>query len=626
MLNIFRNSRVFVAFSHDVFWAFASFWLSICLRYGILWPWNSPISDWLVLTSIFVFCQIICFQIFGLYIGIWRFSSSEDLMRVIKSSTFGVLLSILTFFLWNRMQNVPRSIFIINWLLMIMGLGGGRFLYRFWKDKRTLTKFINESKKTRKNVLIVGAGYSGERIFREIRSNYQLLRVVVGFLDDNPKRHGRSIHDIKVIGGTEKMQSVVSDFEINEVLIAIPSATSEELKRIVDFCKKSKVRYKTLPALSDIFSRKVEFSLFRNVELEDLLGREVVKLDTSSIGSMIEDKIVMVSGAGGSIGSELCKQIARFGPRRLILFEICEFFLYQLEMNLKEQFLELEIIPIIGDIRNRRRVSWAMETFNPQIVLHAAAYKHVPMMELNPMEAINTNIFGTQIIADESGKHGVEKFVLISTDKAINPTNIMGTSKRVAEMVCQKLQEKFKTSYIIVRFGNVLGSNGSVIPLFKKQIERGGPLTITHSEITRYFMSILEASQLVLQAATMGDGGEIFVLEMGKPIKIINLAREMIDLAGLTENEDINIEFTGLRPGEKLFEELFSSKEKLINTSHEKVSVAKSISLLENFDKYLDDLMRLEYGTSAQTVIEKLRNIVPEFVPTSKKVEERVFQ
>ncbi len=629
MFSKFTNPRIFVAIFHDVFWAVMAFWISICVRFEVIHPAFSSVTDWSILTVIVLGTNVVCFQIFGLYVGIWRFSSVEDLIRVVKSATLGVLLSVLGIFLYNRMHTIPRSIFIVNWLVLIVGLGGGRFLYRFLRDRRTTRKFLATMNMDQKNIIIAGAGFAGERIFREISNNPMLGRNVIGFIDDNKGRHGRSIHGVKVLGGADVIPTVVNNYNVHEILIAIPSAGSDEIRRIVEFCKKSKAEFKTLPAMNDILSGKVDFSLFRNVQLEDLLGRDVVDLDMNSIAGMVKGKTVMVTGAGGSIGSELCRQLARFQPEKIVLFEICEFFLYELEMNMKELFPDIPFASVIGDVRNRTRVASIMEFHKPEIVLHAAAYKHVPMMEKNPHEAIITNVYGTRIVAEESVKAKVQKFVMISTDKAINPTNIMGTTKRVAEMVCQSIQAtQENTKFIVVRFGNVLGSNGSVIPLFKKQIENGGPITITHPEITRYFMSIPEACQLVLQAATMGDGGEIFVLDMGKPIKIINLAREMLNLAGLKEGEDIKMKFVGLRPGEKLFEELFSQKEELLETRHKKVSIAKNRKLDDDFTPLLFELEGMVNSSSSNNVIVKLKNLVPEFSHQSngRNIEQNALQ
>lgn len=618
MLTILRNPRVLVAFLHDMFWAIVAFWGALGLRYSTL-PWkleNPLISEFLIVSSGLLIIHSFTFHVFGLYQGIWRFSSVEDLLRVLKGASVAVLCTLLGLFLWNRLDSIPRSIFLIQWLLLVMSLGGGRFYYRIWKDNRML-KFhrINGGAK---RILIVGAGTAGEYLAREIHRNPSLNLDVIGFIDDDTLKKERTIHGHKVLGQPKDLPEIVSYKKIDEIYIALPSATGEELRRIVGFCQKSGVRFKTLPRMNDILSGRVELSLLRNVELEDLLGREPVKLDTTSIAKMVEGKTILVTGAGGSIGSELCRQILRFNPKRLVLFELCELFLYELEMELKRLGLSAEIIPVIGDVRNRERVQKVFQAEKPDLVLHAAAYKHVPMMEAHPGEAIHTNVCGTRIVAEEAVAAGISKFVMISTDKAVNPTNVMGTTKRVAEMVCQKQNALGITQFITVRFGNVLGSNGSVIPLFKKQIERGGPVTITHPEITRFFMSIPEASQLVLQAGAMGKGGEIFVLDMGESVKIVDLVKEMIKLSGLTLDKDIRIEYTGLRPGEKLYEELFEETEELVSTEHKKVRVARGRSLPMNFEEMIAVLCEGPVLESREAYKQTLKKLVPEYTPDQK--------
>jgi len=617
MLTILRNPRVFIAFSHDMLWALFSFWVAFSLRYSV-YPWGLPttaLEQALPYSVIVFFINSIVFHFFGLYQGIWRFSSVEDLLRVLKGATTSALFTFIAIFFWNRLENVPRSIFLIQWLLLVMGLGGGRFFYRVWKDNR-LHK-MHRSLAVSKRVLIVGAGTAGEYLAREIHRNPALNLDVIGFVDDDHLKKERTIHGHKVLGKPEDIPSLVPNYSIDEIYIALPSATGDQIKRIVEYCQKSSAKFKTLPRMNDILSGRIELSLLRNVELEDLLGREAVKLDTTSIGQMIAGKTILVTGAGGSIGSELCRQILRFNPKRLVLFELCELFLYELEMELKRLDLGVEIVAVIGDVRNRARVRSVFQAEKPDLVLHAAAYKHVPMMEAHPGEAIHTNVFGTRIVAEEAVAASISKFVMISTDKAVNPTNVMGTTKRVAEMVCQNLnrQSQGRTQFITVRFGNVLGSNGSVIPLFKKQIERGGPITITHPEITRYFMSIPEASQLVLQAGAMGKGGEIFVLDMGESVKIVDLVKEMVKLSGLTLGEDIQIEFTGLRPGEKLYEELFEESEELVPTEHKKVRVARGRGLPEHFEEMISIMCEGPLLENKIAYMEQLQKLVPEYRP-----------
>jgi FlaA1/EpsC-like NDP-sugar epimerase len=411
------------------------------------------------------------------------------------------------------------------------------------------------------------------------------------------------------LGGTQLIPELVEKFQVSQIFLAIPSASTEQINRIVDICLPLGIELKTLPKVNDILSGRIEVSLLRNIQIEDLLGREEVELSTEKLEYMISNKTVLVTGAGGSIGSELCHQIATHNPSRMILFENCEYFLYEIEMDLKAMFPNVEFVPVIGNVRNIQRVETIFEAYQPNLVFHAAAYKHVPMMEKNPHEAIQTNVFGTKNVVETAAKFNVEKFVLISTDKAVNPTNVMGATKRIAEMVCENIsQTDTTTEIIVVRFGNVLGSNGSVIPLFKKQIENGGPITVTHPDITRYFMSIPEASRLVLQSASMGAGGEVFVLDMGESVKIVDLVDRMISLAGLRKGIDIEVEFTGLRVGEKMFEELFSDKEELIKTDHRKVFKAKTRKTEGNFATGLEQLQKNE-----KDIHFVLKTLVPEY-------------
>jgi FlaA1/EpsC-like NDP-sugar epimerase len=566
------------------------------------------------------FSQVTCFYLTGLYRGVWRFSSTHDLVRVLKGATLGVLLSIVGVFLFNRLETVPRSAFIIDWLLLVMGLGGGRFIYRIWKDLNVNTSKETKGHSKRTKVLIVGAGVAGNKIAKDIISNPSLNLKIVGFIDDNPFMSDRLLNNVKVVGNSSQLPLLIKTLGAEKVIIAIPSATGEEIKNIVRQCEHSKVEFKILPKISHLLSDRVSVSLLRNIKLEDLLGREPIRLEQDFVKGMIEGKTVLVSGSGGSIGSELCRQLTQFDPLKIILLEISEFFLYQVEQEFIEKFPEVEIVSLVGDVRNRERVDSIFDIYRPELVIHAAAYKHVPMMEKNPIEAIRTNILGTYILSEIAIKYSAEKFVMISTDKAVNPTNIMGASKRIAEMVCRKRHEsKTKTSFITVRFGNVLGSNGSVIPLFQKMIEEGKDLPVTHPDIERFFMSIPEACQLVLQAASMGDGGEIFVLDMGNPVKIMDLAKEMIKLAGLELGKDINIKIVGLRPGEKLYEELFSSDENLYKTKHEKVKVAESRGINSQFDELLATLITLPINSDFHEISKNLKKILPEFSPDSEK-------
>lgn len=439
-------------------------------------------------------------------------------------------------------------------------------------------------------------------------------------MDDDLGKRNKYLHGVPVLGTIDQLAKIVSKTFAEKVFIAIPSASSAQIRRIIDICKNTEVEFKTLPRMGDIIRGEADLSQLRAIEIEDLLGREEVMLDQSSMGAMINDKVVMVTGAGGSIGSELCHQICQFKPRLLICYEIGEFNLYQLEMTLREKFPAQKILPIIGDVRNQGKVEYVISNFSPCTIFHAAAYKHVPMMESNPYESVQTNIKGTKIVAEAAAKFSVARFVLVSTDKAVNPTNIMGATKRVAEIITQLTQaDTAKTKFMMVRFGNVLGSSGSVIPLFKKQIEKGGPITVTHPKIQRYFMSIPEACRLVLQAGAIGNGGEIFVLDMGQPVLILDLAKQLIKLSGLREGVDIQIEYTGLRPGEKMFEELFLDGENTKNTMHPLIKIATGGIPPTTFKSIVEEIISDDLFKDQATLKSLLIKIVPQLVLSEKQ-------
>lgn len=604
--------KTFVVMTYDAVIIVLSFLLSFSLRYGEAFP--QPFSHWyfwkaLLISSVI---QFSCFYYSGIYKAIWRFSSLPDLIRILKGVSAAIPINILILFLFTRLEDLPRSTFLIDWGLLVMGLGGGRFAYRILSDKQRMRQY--DSKGFEK-VILIGAGRGGEKILRDISSDPSLNMKVVAIIDEDEGKRGRILHGVKVMGSIKDLAIIARESEATKAFIAIPSATSREVKNIAEACTKVKLDIKILPKVSDIFHGRIELSQLRSLEPDDFLGRDAVKLDINSMRDMINEKTIMITGAGGSIGSELSVQIAHLQPKKIILFEMTELFLYNLEKNLIQKFgNDIELVPVIGDVRDLIGLEKVFRRHRPEIVFHAAAYKHVPMMEINPTEAIKTNIIGSKNVAEMALEYQAEKFVLISTDKAVNPTNVMGATKRVAEIVCQTLNQEKQTKFITLRFGNVLGSSGSVIPLFKKQIQEGGPITVTHPEIKRYFMSIPEASQLVIQAGSFGNGGEIFILDMGEPILITDLAKEMIRMAGLKLGEDIEIEYTGLRPGEKLYEELFMSSEKLIPTNHPKVRVAKVRNLPESFQAALNSLIETFTNLSDIEVKTKLKQLVPEYI------------
>lgn len=512
---------------------------------------------------------------------IWRYASVDELVKISKCSFLSVLVYGMLLFLFDI--NVPRSVPLIDFLLFASLLSFGRLLSRVLRDGTSVDRGDR--------VLIVGAGRSAEQLIREIKHGNQDF-YICGLLDDDPFKKNREIHGIPVLDNLDSIEEYIDLLQVKKVFIAIPTASSYLLRKLRDQLKKYKdVEVKTLPSISDIADGKVNIEQLRPVNVNDLLGRSPIDLDLESIGKFISNKTILITGAGGSIGSDLVKQVALRDPHQIILVDACEYFIYEIEMYLSEKMPNILFEPLIADVRDRNRIFRIFEQYKPDIVFHAAAYKHVPLMEVNPQEAIKTNVFGTRNVAEAAGENGVEKFVLISTDKAVRPANVMGASKRMAEIEIQSISEKYpKTKYGAVRFGNVLASNGSVIPRFISQIKKGGPVTVTHKDITRFFMSIPEATQLIIQAGAMLKGGEVFVLDMGKPIRIYDLAVDLIELQGLKPNIDIEIKITGLRPAEKLYEELIFTEEETLETSHPRVRVVKCKKVAFKDIDYLMDI------------------------------------
>jgi len=557
-------------------------------------------------------CQLLIFYFCGLYRGIWRFSSAPDLVRVVRGASLAVMASYLALFLFTRLEHIPRSSLVIDWLLLVIFLGGGRFSYRLLREV-FVTRIPSEESV---NVLIVGAGSSGEQFLRSVKSNPLLKMKVVAFVDDNKSYLNKWVHRVPVAGTIDQIPWVCEKYKVNKIVIAIPNASSETLGRIIARCKGLSVVIKRLPKMSDYLSGKSDPTQLQNVGLEDLIGRKAAVLEVNQISLMLKDKIVLVTGAGGSIGSELCAQIAKFKPKKIIAVEISEFNLYQLEQNLLKLLPKAQFEGLIVDIKDKPQMEKVFSHYRPQVAIHAAAYKHVPIMEKNPEQAISNNIHGTRVVAELATKYRLDRFVMVSTDKAVNPTNIMGATKRIAEMICQHYQSQTNvTKFAIVRFGNVIGSSGSVIPLFLKQIKEGGPVTVTHPEVNRFFMSISEAAQLILQASVIGNGGEIFVLDMGSPVKIVDLARQLIILNGLQEGKDIEIVFTGLRPGEKLYEEVLFESEVTLETSHPMIRVAKAREVGEKFNQHLDSVLGKSQSYYPSEIQDRVQTLVPEYQP-----------
>lgn len=607
--DIFKSKKCMIVFLHDSLMIFLAWVGAFWLRFNL---GNIPEDAFKHAEGALPFVvsiQALVYCMFGLYRGIWRFASLPDLIRIIKAVAAGILIAALVLFLNQRLLDIPRSIFPLYGLLLVTFLGGSRFAYRWLKD----------GCETRGNhrVLIVGAGRAGEWITRDLKRDTSRKYQVIAFVDDKPEKNGHEIHGVRVLGQCKDIPHLVKIHQIDLILIAVPSASSADMRRIVSHCESSGVTFRTLPGLKDIADGHVKIDSIREVSLDDLLGRDPIALDWKIIQFDVENQVILVTGAGGSIGSELCRQIASLKPRQLIVLENNEFNLYQLKLELDRHFQGVEVIDYLVDVADEVAVAAVFQTHSVDMVFHAAAYKHVPMLEERLRAAVKNNILGTQRVAQQAVLANVKKFVLISTDKAVNPTNVMGATKRAAEIFCQNYNAVSQTCFITVRFGNVLGSAGSVVPLFRQQIAMGGPLTITHPEITRYFMTIPEAAQLILQATVMGQGGEIFVLDMGEPIKISYLAEQMILLAGLKPGEDIDIQYIGLRPGEKLFEELFHESESLKPTPHQKILRASYRH--RDWKDLQKALKQIETGCQnnhLEMIWEALLWLVPEYQPS----------
>ena len=557
---------------------------------------------------IMVISYIVMLLSMHLYTRIWRYAGMREMVAVLIATTLGAGLFYTGMYVFDK--SLPRSIYLISWILSTGVIGIGRMVLhyiamRYGGKQSTDADMVN--------TLIIGAGDAGATIAREIERYHKRSRKVIGFIDDDEAKFNRLMGGVRILGNRHDIPSIVKENKVKEIIIAMPSVTRNEIRNIMEICSPLKCKVNTLPGMYQLLDDEVLVSHLHPVSIEDLLERDEVRLDMDIVEHYIRDKVVLVTGAGGSIGSEICRQIMRVGPKMLLLLGHGENSIYLINQELKNLYKDGPIIPIIADIRDKQQLDQIFTQYNPQVVFHAAAHKHVPLMEIQPMAAVLNNIYGTRNVADVAGRHGVERFVMISTDKAVNPTSVMGATKRVAEKVIISMNDTYDTKYITVRFGNVLGSRGSVIPLFKKQIEAGGPVTVTDPEMTRYFMTIPEASQLVLQAGAMGKGGEVFLLDMGEPVKIIDLARNMIRLSGLEPDKDIHIKITGLRPGEKKYEELLTSEEGTNRTNHTKIFEAA----LDTVDR---DWLMKKIGTfdSCETdmdVIGVLQDIIPTYTP-----------
>jgi len=606
-MQVSANWRAWLAFVHDVVVA-ALAWIGLYwLRFNL--DLHEPqLSDmWRTLAWVLPL-QAVIFLAFGLYRGMWRFASLPDLQRIVMAAGLGAVAVPLVLVMLQLTALVPRSVLVLYAPVVIFLMAGSRFTYRVWKEHRLYSPLAALGEP----VLILGAGEAGARLTKELSHSRQWR--IVGLLDDNPAIQGRLLRNVNVLGPISELPKWTRRFGVRTVIIALPSAAHGVRRRVAELCALSGVEALTVPSYEDLISGRSQLTKIRHVELDDLIARDPVVLDSAGLSEWLGGRVAMVTGAGGSIGAELCLQIARFGPERLVLFDISEYALYQVQQALQDAYPKLALSTIVGDVKHSSHIEQVLASERPSVVFHAAAYKHVPLMEeTNAWQAVRNNAYGTWALARAAVAARVEKFVLVSTDKAVNPTNVMGASKRLAEMFCQSLQNG-TTQFVIVRFGNVFGSTGSVIPRFREQIARGGPVTVTHPEITRYFMSLSEATQLLLQAGLMGRGGEVLVLDMGEPVRIVDLARDMIRLSG-ADPDRIRIVFTGLRPGEKLYEEPLAVEEATLPTHHPKLRIVKARSADAAAVRELVAWLQRDRGIPDADVRTWLKSCIPEYAP-----------
>ncbi|MCX5871350.1 MAG: nucleoside-diphosphate sugar epimerase/dehydratase [Deltaproteobacteria bacterium] len=607
----------------DVLFIMLAYVLAHYLRFEALRNSHDPLS-YLFVLPVILGVKLPVFYVLGLYNGMWRYTGLRDLQNIIKAVLLSsaIIVSIMLFV--NRFQGFSRSVFIMDAILTLLFISGSRVSIRCLFHHNHSRQ--QERQVRKKRLLLIGAGDAAEQVVREIAANPLLPYKVVGFVDDDPTKTGMWIHGIPILGGIDDLVRFVDQAAAEELLIAVSAITGQQMKRIVGLCQQTGLPYKVLPGLGELINGTVSVKAIRDISYNDLLGREEVKLDQEKIGGYVTGKTVMVTGAGGSIGSELCRQLLRFHPKRLILFDSGEENLYSIQMEMEHEYSFNNYVTVLGQVQNKELLKKVFSQYKPEVVFHAAAYKHVPLVEINPWEAVTNNILAAKYLLEASIAHGVHRFVLVSTDKAVRPTNVMGASKRITELLMlaygktlinsasSQASDNHHTIFQAVRFGNVLGSSGSVIPLFKRQIEMGGPVTITHPDITRYFMSIEEAAQLIIQAGAMGAGGEIFLLKMGTPVKIADLARDLIQLMGFEPETDIKITCTGLRPGEKLYEELITEGEGIVPTQHEKIMVlCGNGKSLHEMEKLLDELAGMATSYDAPGIKEIFKKILPEY-------------
>ena len=601
------NWRACLVFVNDVCAAAIAWVMLYGLRFNLDVPEPFLADMWRTLALILPL-QAVIFMALGLYRGLWRFASVADLQRIVLAAGLGAILVPLALVMLQLQAVVPRSVLILYPVLLIFLMAGSRFTYRVWKEHRLYTPFeaLGEP------VLIIGAGEAGARLASDLTRSRQWR--VAGLLDDDPAKRGRLLRNVRVLGPIADLSAWCEKYGVRKVIIALPSANHVVRRRVAELCANAGVEALTVPSYEDLINGRLALTTIRNVELDDLLGRDPVVLDSAGLAEWLGNRVVMVTGAGGSIGAELARQIARFRPARLVLFDLSEAALYEIQTVLADAFAQLPVTAVVGDVKHAALVEDVLAREKPSVIFHAGAYKHVPLMEeTNAWQAVRNNAYGTWVLARAATRHRVEKFVLVSSDKAVNPTNVMGATKRLAEIVCQSLQGA-ATQFVLVRFGNVFGSAGSVIPRFREQIARGGPVTVTHPEITRYFMSLSEATQLLLQAGLQGRGGEILVLEMGEPVRIVDLARDMIKLSG-ADPERIAVVFTGLRPGEKLFEELLATEEATKPTPHPKLRIAQAREANQDAVGQMVTWCESDRAADDAEVRARLKVWIPEYSP-----------
>ncbi len=613
--NLFKVpiSRIIVLMILDITSVVAATFGAIYIRYDFQFRSieRTYIKNWEMTILWTVLSTLLIYWLFKLYRSVWRYASATELLNIILATTAS---SAVQFVLCEALEcNMPRSCYVLSWFLLTCAASTIRFSYR-------ILRLINSKRrsferKSAVNVMLIGAGAAGNAILKEIESSQYVNLTVKCIVDDGPGCHGKFLRGVPIIGGRDRIADAVGEYAIDEIIFAIPSVSAKVKKEFMDICKETGCKIRVIPGSYQFINGDVSISKLREVDIEDLLGREPVKINIDEIMDYVSGKVVMVTGGGGSIGSELCRQIAGHNPKQLIIVDIYENNAYEIEQELRRKYPRLNLVVLIASVRNTKRMQDIFRTYRPEVVYHAAAHKHVPLMETSPNEAVKNNVLGTWKVVQAADKYKVKRFVMISTDKAVNPTNIMGATKRICEMIIQTYNNHSETEFVAVRFGNVLGSNGSVIPLFKKQIAEGGPVTVTDPNIIRYFMTIPEAVSLVLQAGAYAKGGEIFVLDMGEPVKIVDLATNLIKLSGYRVGEDIEIKFTGLRPGEKMYEERLMYEEGMQQTANRMISIGKPIQLDE--EKFLKDLQELaEYVVQEPSDIrEYVKRMVPTYIP-----------